>query len=325
MPPPLHAQFVEQDFSQFVQRYDFFEVPSVTDPQDELTPVELHDYLDHDVSMSRTTIAAVGERGLDGEVSNYQVESYRVELVLGEHNDLRRVSNRNEGCIVTHQGTQCYTASGKLIIDAEPFPEDGNLFEELGKFIAGSPGSGIRARSSFAVEIGEWPYATDTVHLRDDSTGARLVTLIREPLQVVEYLSNTSTLTTHYRYDRFLKRTLPAREEWLRHTTTRSGLPAVRRTVAAYGAYFDPAVEVEDLDRLPAVLYPNPVTDRLYLAAAAGGDVARVEVRDALGILRASSRNPSGGLDVADLPAGTYTATVVANDGTVHTSTFIKQ
>lgn len=309
-----NAQAQEQDFGQYVHRYESLEVQGVQDPFAELTPVELGDYYNEEVEITLTEIETVDK----------VVESYSVNAVLGTNNASRPTRDRGQGCVVTLAGTKCYTVAGQMIVNSPPFPEDVELFSELGAFISNSPGSGLLPRASSALEIGKWPYAKDTVELYNDSTGLLELVLIKSPLQVIEYLSDTSMRHTRYQYDQFLRRTTPAREELVRHITTYYGLPAVRRTVAVFGQYFDPKVKMADFDRFEGLVHPNPAHNEIFLQAAAGVDVARVEVRDMLGSIHKVGKLVNNRIDVSGFPAGAYLVTFVSKDDQSYTSQFAK-
>ena len=324
LPVVSTAQLVQQDFSQYTQHFESLEVPAVSDPVAQLNPVELHDYFDRGIETNLNTIGTLAELDSDLRAMDYSVESFRVDIETGSPNNSgRRASSRVSHCIITYAGTKCYTATGRMIVDAPPFPEDEGLFRDLRDLILNSAGSELSSRSSFDLDE-PWRYATDTVHLADEVTGARAATLVREPLQLIEYVDDSTTVRTGYRYDRFLGRLLPALEERTIATRTESGLPATRRRITSYGPYFDPNVTVEDFDRLPAVVYPNPASDKLYLAAAAGADIVRAEVHNMIGERLPQALLYDNAVDVSGLPAGNYVVTYVAEDGSTYSTTFTK-
>jgi hypothetical protein len=97
-----------------------------------------------------------------------------------------------------------------------------------------------------------------------------------------------------------------------------SGHNTISETVTNYAT-----ASVVTIEELQLDVYPNPVTDKLYIADAASYDIAQYAVISAEGMVLLTGTNAGNGIDVSTIARGTYFL-VVEIAGVSYPLTFVK-
>jgi hypothetical protein len=88
---------------------------------------------------------------------------------------------------------------------------------------------------------------------------------------------------------------------------------------------YEPVDGIEEETESIFSIYPNPVTDRLFLKTDAEVQVESIHFYDVSGqLVQLSTKNWVKGIDVSTLKAGTYFIEIKLDNGVLFTEKFIK-
>ncbi len=289
------------------------------DPVAELDFREINWYLSEDLEVYETVI----------EAAEGVAQKYTYRPLVEVHTASRTPAELTDRCETTKASTTCYNKLGEVIsqIATDSVPRDSTLFDELTDLVANADSiPELNARvAAPAAEINS--AGRDSLFYPDpqDPSKMRSVVVLAEPKHRIDYIDDTTTQTTYYRFDSYLRRDLPSREFVVTNMTTKAGLPAVRTDATYYSMYYDPNVRFEDLEQLDVVVYPNPASDYLQLRPGAGHVIDRVEIFDALGRRVLYSKAADNRLDISSLARGSYVMSALSADGRTFVTPFKKQ